>query len=141
MEICLDPTGSQVYKWRGLGFCPYMTYDHKVSQLLKQATHNQHTLWNLERKQKQETKHPSNKGKPRNQHLDLMPRLQYKNIISNSHDNMSPPEPSYSTRAGFDYSNVPESQQKDLKTNCMKMIESLKNEMNKSLKENTILGN
>ena len=48
---------------------------------------------------------------------------------------MSPSEHSYPTTATSKYSNTAEAQEEDLKTNFMKMIGILKEEMNKSLKE------
>lgn len=44
-------------------------------------------------------------------------------------------EPSYPTRAGPEYSSIAETQGKNLKTNYLKMIEVLKEEMNKSFNE------
>lgn len=46
---------------------------------------------------------------------------------------MSPLEPSCPTTAGLEYSYIAESQEKDFKTNCMKVVEALKEEMNKTL--------
>lgn len=43
---------------------------------------------------------------------------------------MSPPELSYHTTASPEYSNITETQENDLKTNFMKMIEVLKEKMN-----------
>jgi hypothetical protein len=49
---------------------------------------------------------------------------------------MSSPEPSYPTISDHEYSNIGKAQEeKYLKTNPMNMIEGLKEEMNKSLKE------
>lgn len=48
---------------------------------------------------------------------------------------MPPPEPSYSISASPKYCNTAETQEKDLKTNLMKIIELHKEEINKSLKE------
>lgn len=48
---------------------------------------------------------------------------------------MSPLEPSYATRVGAEYSSILEAQEKDLKSNYVKMIEVYKEEMNKSLKK------
>lgn len=56
-------------------------------------------------------------------------------MINNSQGNISQPEPSYSTTAGFKYFNTAEAQGKDPKTNLMKVIEVLKEEINKSLTE------
>ena len=64
-----------------------------------------------------------------------MPRNQGKNTINNSQGNMIPPESSYPTTGSPGYSNIAEAQDDDPKTNCMKMIEVFKEEMNKSLKE------
>ena len=49
---------------------------------------------------------------------------------------MSPPEPSYRTAASPDYSNTTKAKENELKINFMKIIEVLKEEINKSLKEN-----
>lgn len=46
---------------------------------------------------------------------------------------MSSPDPSYPTIASPKYSNTTEAQENDLETNLMKMIEVLKEEMNKCL--------
>ena len=48
---------------------------------------------------------------------------------------MSSPDPSYPTIASPKYSNTTEAQENDLETNLMKMIEVLKEEMNKPFKE------
>ena len=48
---------------------------------------------------------------------------------------MSPLKPGYPTTAGPEYSNTAATQENDLNTNFMKMIEVLKEEMNKPLKE------
>lgn len=48
---------------------------------------------------------------------------------------MSPPDLSYLTTASPEYSNTAEAQTKDVKSNYMKIIEFLKEEVNKSLKE------
>lgn len=48
---------------------------------------------------------------------------------------MSPLESSNSTTAGHKHSNIPESQGKYFKKACMDMIEILKEEMNKFVKE------
>lgn len=63
-----------------------------------------------------------------------MPRGHYKDEINNIYGNMSPPELSYFTIAGHEYSNVVVDQRKDLKANYMKMVDALKEEMNKSHK-------
>ena len=55
--------------------------------------------------------------------------------IHNSQGIMSPLEPSYLTTADPEHPNIAEAQEKDLKTNYMKMIETLKGEMKKILKE------
>ena len=64
-----------------------------------------------------------------------MPKLQQKNTIGNSQSSMSSLQLSSPTTAGPNYSNIADTQEKDLKTNCMKMIEVLKEEMDKCLKE------
>ena len=61
-----------------------------------------------------------------------MPRHHYKSKINNSHDNMSPPEPSI---AGPEYSNIPEAQDKDFKIGTMNMFKDLKEDMDKSPQE------
>lgn len=48
---------------------------------------------------------------------------------------MPPPEPSYPTSASPKYCNTTEAQEKDVKTNLMKIIELHKEEMDKSFKE------
>lgn len=48
---------------------------------------------------------------------------------------MSPPELSYPTTASPEYSNTAKAEENYLKTNVMKMIVILKEEVNKSLKE------
>lgn len=63
-----------------------------------------------------------------------MPRCHFKNIINNSQGNMLPPEPSYHATESPEYFKATESQEKDLKPNFIKMIELLKEEINKSLK-------
>jgi len=57
-----------------------------------------------------------------------MPRCQPKNTIKA----LFPLELSHPTTAGPKYSNIAEAQEKDLKTNCIEMIEVLSEEMNKS---------
>lgn len=46
---------------------------------------------------------------------------------------MTPLEPSYPTTEGPEYSHITEVQEKDVKTNYVKMIKFLKEEINKSL--------
>lgn len=48
---------------------------------------------------------------------------------------MSLPEPSYHTRTSPEYSNTADAQGKDLKTHIKKLIEVLKEKINKSIKE------
>lgn len=48
---------------------------------------------------------------------------------------MAPPKSSYPTTASPGYSNIDEAQENDLKSNLMKMIESLEVEINKSFRE------
>ena len=59
-----------------------------------------------------------------------MPKCHPKNTISNSQDNMSPVETSLSITAGPESSNIVKTQGKYLKTNYMKKIYILKEEMN-----------
>lgn len=56
-------------------------------------------------------------------------------MINNSQGNTPQPEPSCSTTARFKYFNTAEAQGKDPKTDLMKVIEVLKEEINKSLTE------
>ena len=64
-----------------------------------------------------------------------MCRCHHKNEHNNSQDKMPPLEPSYPTPVGPKYSNIGEAQEKYLKVNYVKMIEVLKEKINKSLKE------
>lgn len=57
-----------------------------------------------------------------------MPRHQSKITINNSQDNKSPLEPSYPTPKGPEHVNTAEAQEKDFKTNFMKMTETLTEE-------------
>lgn len=63
-----------------------------------------------------------------------MTRGQHKNTI-NTQGNMAPPEPRYHTTVAPGYSNTGEAQENNLKSNLMKTIEALKEEINKSFKE------
>lgn len=57
---------------------------------------------------------------------------------------MSPLEASYPTTADSECSNKAETREKDLKSNCIKMMMFLKDEINTSFKEsqeNTVKGN
>lgn len=101
-----------------------------------------------ERNRNQETKHPSNKDKLKNQHLDLqsaqaqMPSHQGKNTTNNhnSQGSMSPPKPSYCTTPGPEYSNTDESQENNLKPTFGEMLEILKEGMNNPPEELEKLG-
>ena len=55
-----------------------------------------------------------------------MPKWQHKSTVSSSQGKMFPTEPCYLMTAGPEYFNIAEAQEKDLKTNYMKKIESLK---------------
>lgn len=68
-----------------------------------------------------------------NNHKAQMSKGQFKNIINKSQRSMAAPESSQLTTASSGYSNAAEIQVNDLKTNFMKMIEALKEQMNKSL--------
>lgn len=48
---------------------------------------------------------------------------------------MFPLQPSYPTTAGPEYYKIAETQEKELKTTCMNMIEVLKEELNKFFKK------
>lgn len=63
-----------------------------------------------------------------------MPSCQFKNTINN-YDNMEPPKPSYPTIASSKYSNTAKAQENNIRSNLVKMIEALKEEMNKYLLE------
>ena len=67
---------------------------------------------------------------PKPRYLDIIP----KSANNNKQDNMSLPEPRYPITASTENSNIAEAQEKDFKTNSMKMIEILKEETNKILK-------
>lgn len=64
-----------------------------------------------------------------------MSRLEHKNTTNSRHGNTSLPEAGYPTIAGSEYSNISKAQENDLNTNDMKMLEALKEEINKSVKE------
>jgi hypothetical protein len=61
-----------------------------------------------------------------------MAKCPQKNIVNKSQGNVIPPKHSYPTAASPEYPNAPETQESDLKPNLIKMIESFKEEMNKS---------
>lgn len=56
-------------------------------------------------------------------------------MSTNNQGNMLAQEPSYPTAERPEYCNTTEAQEKDLKRNFMKMIDILKEGVNKSLKE------
>ena len=58
-----------------------------------------------------------------------------KNTINKSQGNIKPSKHSYPTTASPGYPNKTKAQVNDLKSNHIKMIETFKEEMNKSLKE------
>jgi len=87
---------------------------------------------------------PQNKF--RNWHLDQeslqtqIPRHQHRNTINHTQGNMSPSEPTSPTTASHECSKTDEIQEKNLKTNFMKMTGFLNEEVSKFLKifeENT----
>ena len=59
-----------------------------------------------------------------------------KNTINNNQEHISPLLPSYLTTAGLGYFSIAETQEKDLKVSFTNMIKVLKEDINKSLKEN-----
>jgi hypothetical protein len=59
-----------------------------------------------------------------------------KKTINNNQEHISPLVPSYPTTARLGYFSITEAHAKDLKISFMNMIKFLKEEMNKSLKEN-----
>jgi len=64
-----------------------------------------------------------------------MTKGEHKNTINKSQSNITPPEPSYSMTERPEYPNTPKSQEDDLTSNLMKMIENFTEEMTESLKE------
>jgi len=62
-------------------------------------------------------------------------RGQHRNIINQSQGTVAPPEPSDPATASPGCFNTAEAQENDLKYNFMTMVESFKEEINKSLKE------
>jgi hypothetical protein len=64
-----------------------------------------------------------------------MLKEQHKNTINKSKGNMVPPDPSYPPITNPEYPNETEAQEKDLKSNLIKMIEAFKEDMDKPLKE------
>ena len=60
-----------------------------------------------------------------------MTKGQCKNTVNNSQGNMAPSETIYPITASPEYSNTAETEENDLKINHMKMIEGLKEKMNK----------
>lgn len=60
---------------------------------------------------------------------------QHKNTIKKSQGNMAPPEHSYTTTASPGYPNTTEAEENDVKANLIKIIETFKEEMNKSRNE------
>ena len=60
---------------------------------------------------------------------------QCKNTVNISQGNMVPPEPSYPATGSPRHSNTVDTQENDFKLSLTKMIETLKEEMNKSFKE------
>ena len=55
-----------------------------------------------------------------------MNRGQNKNKIKKTQGNMEPPDTNYSTTASPEHSNIAEVQENDLKSNLVKMLDSLK---------------
>lgn len=64
-----------------------------------------------------------------------MPKYQYTNTINKSQGSMSPLDSIYLITGGSEYPRPAEAQQKYLNINYMKMIQVLKEKMNKSLNE------
>jgi hypothetical protein len=58
-----------------------------------------------------------------------------KNIIYNRQGNMTPPKHSYTTKTSPGYPKTTKTQENDLKSNLIMMIESFEGEINKFLKE------
>ena len=64
-----------------------------------------------------------------------MPRCHLKNTINSSQDTVSPLVPSNPATESLEYSNMAKAQEKDLKIPFMNMIQVLREEISKSLKE------
>ena len=64
-----------------------------------------------------------------------MPKGQYWNTMNKTQGNMAPPEPRYPATTSPGFPNEPEAQDKDLKITFLNMIEALKEEISKFLKE------
>lgn len=87
-------------------------------------------------------KHPSYKRKSRYWHLELqcshiqVTKHEDKNTVNNSQGNMFPTETGNPTTIDSEKGNITETQDKDLRTVFMDIIEIHKNDVNKSIKEN-----
>jgi hypothetical protein len=64
-----------------------------------------------------------------------MPKEECKITINKSQGNMAPPEPSYPATTNPEYPNETEAQEVDLKFSLIRMIETFKEDINKSLKK------
>lgn len=64
-----------------------------------------------------------------------MLKEQHKNTINKSKGNMVPPDPSYPPITNPEYPNETEAQEVDLKFSLIRMIETFKEDINKSLKK------
>lgn len=90
-------------------------------------------------KSREETEPKEKKTHPTKTDLDLIspetqiPRHQYKKKTNSSQGNMLPSESTYPNAASPDDSNTDKAQEKELKTNYVKMIVVLKEDVNKSL--------
>jgi hypothetical protein len=78
---------------------------------------------------------PSGTNRLCNTRDNQMGKGQCRNTINKSQGNMVLTEPRYPTTASSEYLNTAESQENNLKSNLMKMIETFKEEMNTFLKE------
>lgn len=113
---------------------------HDLKNLLPDNTHLPHSSRNREG-----NTHPAKTILGISMYNYSLLKLQYKNTINNSQDNVSPLQPRKPMTSGPEYSNIVGTQDKDLKIVFMSKIEALKEKMSKSLKNyrkrNTIRGN
>jgi hypothetical protein len=119
---------------------PVATLLESQKNFLPGNTHLSHCPKNQRGKQKLRNKTPTQQRQdqisaPRLTIFPQMPRRQHKSTINNSQDNMSPLEPSNPYTAGLKHCNRAEAQEIDLKIVFMIIIEVLRKEMNKSLKD------
>lgn len=64
-----------------------------------------------------------------------MPKEQLKSTFNRTQRNMAPPDPSYPAITNPEYPNETEAKEEDQKSSLIEMIEAIKEDINKSLKE------